>query len=629
MGNNNKIPEQSQQNSGAKSGNGLLIVLIVLLAAIIVFIGFQIAAMRKPSAGSGKAPKERVLHSSANGIDTMDNGYMRTELTAVELTKLMGNGVNLGNTMEAYGHFSLGTQAPVASYETLWGQPVTTQEIITKLKESGFDSIRIPVAWTNAIAFESGDYTIREDYLDRVEEIINYALNEEMYVVINDHWDGSWWGMFGSATQETRDRAMDMYISMWTQIAERYKEYSDYLIFESANEELGERLNDMDIAKDSGNLTTDECYALTNKINQTFVDTVRKTGGNNAQRFLLIAGYGTDIEDTCDSRYVMPTDTAQNKLLVSVHYYTPFSYCGSASLSSWGTVKQYNQQNDLLAMMTKFTDAGYGVIIGEYAVALKEDGSVKNNTCDFINNFLNNCDIYGYCPMLWDCSSLFVRRNLSWLDPEVEELFKSRSYSAQAGLSEEALREQATEQMNAALAAAPESLDGLSAGAEADQAIAWLMFTSGDWNVGYSVGDEYNPSEKTEGIVNTDVEITEAGTYTVSLDFTQTAGGSANGMTFCAIGISNGEQLYPGYLIEIVDFQIDGKEYPLLAEGYTTTDDGKCTRLNVYNGWVKSIPAEARIAGGDFTNASPCLVDPEELGNIQSISITFEYKPAE
>lgn len=553
---------------------------------------------------------------------------IRKELTAVELTRLMGNGINLGNTMEAYGHASLGTNAAVSSYETLWGQPVTTQEMITAMKKSGFDTIRIPVAWTNTMNFESGDYTIREDWFARVEEIVGYAMNENMYVIVNDHWDGSWWGMFGSATAETRQKAMDMYISMWTQIAERFKNYSDYLIFESANEELGDRLNDQDIAKDSGTLSTNECYEITNKINQTFVDTVRATGGNNSQRFLLIAGYGTDIKTTCDDRYVMPSDSAQNKLLVSVHYYEPFSYCGSASLSSWGTIKHYEKQNELLKMMTKFTDAGYGVIFGEYAVALNGDGSVKDNTCDFINNFLDNCDLYNYCPVLWDCSSLFKRSTLSWLDTDVEALYKARSYEAQSSLDDGTIKENAKAEMAAALAAAPESLDNTTpAGAASDETIAWLMFNSNDWNVTYSVGDEYNPSEKTEGIVAEDVKITGEGTYTVSLDFSKTGAGYANSTVFCALGISNGELLYPAYIINVVDLQINGKSYPLVAEPYTTTDDKKCTRMNIYNAWVKAVPAEARTEDGDLSAVAPCIVDNEELGNITSISLTFEYKP--
>src|SRR5690606_7900187 len=127
--------------------------------------------------------------------------------------------------------------------------------------------------------YESGDYAIKKAYMDRVEEIVNYALDADMYVVINEHWDGGWWGMFGSATSETRDKAMDLYVSMWSQIAERFKNYSEKLIFESGNEELGNRLNDVDISKDSGALDENERYETTNRINQTFVDLIRRSGG--------------------------------------------------------------------------------------------------------------------------------------------------------------------------------------------------------------------------------------------------------------------------------------------------------------------------------------------------------------
>ena len=325
--------------------------IICIAAGILGLLGLTMVVMKITGTGPFAPSDKKYQHLSANGIETWDSGYMRTELTSLELVTLMGNGINLGNTMEAYGRAVYGTTASVSSYETYWGQPVTTQEMITAMKNAGFDSLRIPIAWTNAMNYESGDYTIREDYLNRVEEIINYALNEDMYVIINDHWDGSWWGMFGSASEETRRQAMELYISMWTQIAERYKEYSDYLIFESANEELGSRLNDVDVAADSGTLSEQECFELTNTINQTFVDTIRGTGGNNAQRFLLIAGYNTDIQKTCDSRFVMPTDTAENKLMISVHYYTPWGYCGNSSLSVWGTKRNYGEQNTLLEMM--------------------------------------------------------------------------------------------------------------------------------------------------------------------------------------------------------------------------------------------------------------------------------------
>ena len=137
---------------------------------------------------------------------TGDNGAVRPELTAVEATRLMGNGINLGNTMEACdstrGNYALTPK----QYEISWGQPVTTQEMLTAMKAAGFDTIRIPVAWmTNAssMPFQMKDYTLDQKYLARVKTIVDYARNADMYVIINDHWDGGWWGMFGSEEPET------------------------------------------------------------------------------------------------------------------------------------------------------------------------------------------------------------------------------------------------------------------------------------------------------------------------------------------------------------------------------------------------------------------------------------------
>ncbi len=567
---------------------------------------------------------------SADSEEAQDNADDENEqtsenpehLTAIEVADLMGNGINLGNTMEAYGRASFGVGAEVSAYETAWGQPVTTQEIITAMKEAGFNSLRIPVAWTNAMDFESGDYTIGEDYLNRVEEIVNYAFNEDMYVVVNDHWDGGWWGMFGSATQETRTQAMEMYVSMWTQIAEHFRDYSDHLIFESANEELGNRLNDTDIASDSGTLSQDECYEMTNLINQTFVDTIRATGGNNENRFLLIAGYNTDIASTCDDRFVMPGDTADHKLLVSVHYYNPDGYCINTSLSNWGTAGDYEEQNKLLAMMTKFTDQGYGVVFGEYAVALNGDGSVKENTVDYLENFVNNCDLYGYCPMLWDCSSLFHRDELRMIDDEIADMYLAHSLEAQNEMTHDEIAQAAQSAMDEAIAGASEDT-GLSD----DIAMAWIMYNSSDWSIIYSVGDEYDPASKTEGVVATDVEITGEGTYTVSLDFTGTAAGYADSTAFSALAIGNGETLFPGYVISITEILINGEKYQLKGKPYTASDDAVCTRVNLYNGWVTSVPEQARTVDGSLNYATPNLLDPETLGHVETISVTFHYAP--
>ncbi|GAB6089963.1 glycoside hydrolase family 5 protein [Spirochaeta dissipatitropha] len=608
-----------------KRGMAGVLAAVFLITGLVMLTGCQ---------GEKGVPEKRQ-RLSANGIETYDHGYMRKDLTALELVHLMGNGINLGNTMEAWGRPALGLTADVSAYETFWGQPVTTQEMISAMKEAGFDSLRIPVAWTNTMDYENGDYTIREDYLDRVEEIINYALNEDMYVMVNAHWDGGWWGMFGSANPETRKAGMDLYISMWTQIAERYKEYSDYLMFVSANEELGDRLNEIHVVPDSNTLSRDECYEITNLINQTFVDTVRGTGGNNEERFLIIAGYNTDIEHTIDDRFVMPNDSAVSKLLLAVHYYNPWGYTGGPSISRWGTRDEFEEQNYLLEKMTKFTEQGYGVVFGEYMVHLAADGTIKENATDFINNFLDNMDLYGYVPMLWDHDTSFVKSGEpGFFDVDLAALFAGRSRDARADWTREEIEAAARRSMASALRRAEErDRTAIAAGElakiDADTAIAWIMFNSNDWAITYSVGDVYQSNSKTDGLEALDAFITESGTYTVSLDFTGTGAGYAVSTAFSALGIYNGELLFPDYIVSIRDVLVNGESYELNGEPFTTSDDSITTRVNLYNGWVSQIPPEARTMDDSRENLSATILDNQdpELQRIETLEVTFDYGP--
>lgn len=361
---------------------------------------------------------------------------MDTTMTALELTEKMGNGINLGNTHEAYRGWKSKANQPVERYETIWGQPKTNKAIFEAYKAAGFDSVRIPVAWTNMMNYEKGDYTINPALLDRIEEVVNYALDSDLYVIINDHWDGQWWGMFGSQNPDDRKEAVKLYKSMWTQIANRFKNYDEHLIFEGGNEEIGGRLNDdTAISKGKkGNLSEFELYQAANKINQCFVDVVRGTGGNNKNRFLLIPGYDTDISRTCQDDFKMPEDKVQNRLLISVHYYTPSTYCiinedvsWGKNKTSWGTKQDVKLMNDNFSRMKKFTDKGYGVIIGEYGVTREKNGTTKDGTVDWMANVLDNCDKFNYCPMLWDCNTFFKKTGKMGFDnPEMSELYLNR-----------------------------------------------------------------------------------------------------------------------------------------------------------------------------------------------------------
>lgn len=544
------------------------------------------------------------------------------DMSALEVSKLMGNGINLGNTMEAYGRATLGTGATVSSYETYWGQPVTTPEMIQGMKNCGFDTIRIPVAWTNMMDYESGDYTIDSAYLDRIEELVTYALDAEMFVIINDHWDGGWWGMFGSASEETRNEAMTIYTEMWKQIAERFADYSGMVIFESANEELGQSLNSNTLCSDSGSLTEDELYETTNLINQTFVDLVRSTGGNNEARFLLIAGYNTDIDHTVDDRFVMPKDSAKDKLLVSVHYYTPWNYCGAEKQAKWGIQSDYALMDEMLGKMTKFTDAGYGVILGEYAAlpVYHEDtksSEMKENTVEFTCHFLDNCDKYNFVPLLWDRSDLYQKDKFTMMDDSLTLLYTSRCYqeeSSQDSAERAALLEEHMMDMEAQ---APEMWEGVET-YEPGTPVAWIMWNGGAGT--YSVGDVYNPSDNTEGITAHDVIVDGAGEYTVSLDF---AGGN-DGLTFAALAIADCELLYPGAIIDIKEILLNGEPAKLAGLPYTSSDDSICTRVNLCNTWVSEIPDDARNRQNNLNMATPVILKSTDVVGINNITINFE-----
>ena len=569
--------------------------------------------------------------------DAADDGVMREGLSALELTRLMGNGTNLGNTFEACnanGIFTPGKDPQ--TYEISWGAPVTTQEMLTTMKAAGFDTIRIPVAWmTNATNLAGGDYTIEASYLQRVQEVVDYARNAGMYVIINDHWDGGWWGMFGSENPQTRAFAMEAYKGMWTQIAAHFRDYSDYVIFEAANEELGARFDENSAYCDDSVVTyldDDARYALCNEVNQAFVDAVRATGGNNAQRFLLIAGFGTNIDQTCDNRFRMPADTAQDKLLLSVHYYDPWSYAGAstaAGATAWGTKADYEYMDGQLAKMAKFTSQGIGVVIGEYAALPGSDG-LKANTLNYHARFLDLCDYYDLTSCLWDCSGFFVRRELQMSDAEIAQLYAARNAASEAGMTYAEVQDAAKARLDAGMKAAPVTFLEDAIEVTDETAVAWIMWNDGGWALSYSVGDDYNPDAISAGMKVTDVEITGPGTYTVGIDFTGTSQGHSNSVAFAAIGILNGEKIFPNYIIDIKEVLINGEIYRLKGRAYTTTDNSVTTRVNLFNEWVTSIPVgTARMHYGNLAGATPTPINRNDaaIAKIETIYITFEYSP--
>ncbi len=364
-----------------------------------------------------KTPTGEVTPSGTAEENATKYGEMR-ELTTQEIVLDMGIGINLGNTMEATGGTGI---TSVYGYETLWGSPMITPNMIAGYKKAGFDSMRIPVAWSNLM---SEDYTISEDLMNRVQAIVNCVLENDMYAIVNIHWDGGWWENFPS----DYDECMKKYTRIWEQISERFKDYGDKLILESLNEE---GCFDSVWNRYSGsNARKQEAFDILNDINQKFVDIVRGSGSNNAKRHLLIAGYATDVELTCDPCFRMPNDPA-GRCAVSVHYYTPSTFCILTSDADWGKadpdwgtdadVALLERHMDMLK--TTFVDKGVPVIIGEYGVAK------GNKTEDMVRLYITTVarEAYerGMCPMLWDTTGSHYNRTLAkMLDPQMEAEFK-------------------------------------------------------------------------------------------------------------------------------------------------------------------------------------------------------------
>ena len=335
-----------------------------------------------------------VIHSC-----TVNETYtgMRN-ITTMELTRDMGLGINLGNTFDACGDWI--DPSSIDNYIQAWGSPLVTEAMIRGYAEAGFGVLRIPVAWSNMMS-NDGTYTINPQLMQKVKQVVDWTIGNGMYAIVNLHWDNGWVNDFPS----NKDEYMRKYTRIWTQISETFRDYNDYLIFESQNEELGwEQLWNRYSGNTAGKA---ESYALVNEINQTFVNVVRGTGGNNSVRHLLISGYNTDLHLTCDPLFVMPYDPA-GRCAVSMHYYIPTTFTileedalwGQAR-TTWGTEEDLRELYDNVQMVkSRFIDNGIPVIMGEYGCL----GRNKTPEMKTYYNYTVAKALYDahIVPILWD-----------------------------------------------------------------------------------------------------------------------------------------------------------------------------------------------------------------------------------
>jgi len=320
--------------------------------------------------------------------------------TSVEMVRGMGIGINIGNTLDC-----IGTNTWIAG-ETGWGNPKITREFIAALKKYGYKTIRLPVTWAENMG-PGPNYTITETWMSRVEEVVNWILEADMFCILNLHHDG------GESDKSWILKAGDdpvgvtkQFAAVWKQIATRFSGASEKLIFEAMNEVGFKMWNQWDA---STNGKKPEAFSILNTLNKTFVDTVRATGSNNTSRFLLISGYYTDIDLSCDPLFKMPTDTIDDHLILSVHYYTPATFCilekdesWGKNQTDWGSTADYAELNRQFAKLkTNYLDKGIPVILGEYGVTFSST-KIEAARTRWIAAVTQICIDNDICPVFWD-----------------------------------------------------------------------------------------------------------------------------------------------------------------------------------------------------------------------------------
>ena len=334
-------------------------------------------------------------------------------LTAQDVASRMGIGLNLGNTMEASNSTNcekvtyewipvVGNNTP-KNYETYWGAVETTQEVIDGIKAEGFNTVRIPVFWGNMMK-NDGTYTIDPAYIGRVKEIVDYCQKDGLYTVVNIHHFDEF-----IIRRNSVEDCEKIFTRLWTQIAEYFKDYPYTLVFEGYNEYLGG--NQFDENGKLVELSKAEGYRLTNALNQAFVDAVRKTGGNNSDRVLIVSGYWTNIDNTTAPDFVMPEDTASDRLMVSVHYVDNAMYW-SKKIGGQEWLDYTDAQIELLdkAFLSKNIPVFMGETSAGYPDSNFDQNAIHKDTSECLEIVLDKLTDKGIVPVIWDVNDVFYSR---------------------------------------------------------------------------------------------------------------------------------------------------------------------------------------------------------------------------
>lgn len=307
------------------------------------------------------------------------------------------SGWNLGNTFDCYGDWITDiTDYTTEDFETAWNNPVTSEKIIDDVKKAGFSAVRLPVTWKQHI---DSDGNIDALWLDRVQQVVDYIVMNDMYCIINVHHDTGENGWLKASYNSLKNNR-EKFINLWTGISNRFKDYDNRLLFEGFNEILDDENN--------FNYPGKEGTSVVNTLNQIFVDTVRSTGGNNRERCLVLNTYYADTESLILDDFVLPEDRVSDSLIVEVHYYSPYKYTteGFDNYTQWDSEDgKYDLNGMLYNLYSHFTSKGIPVIIGEFGACNKNN---NQDRAEYARYLVSEAEKYGIKCFWWDKGGVII-----------------------------------------------------------------------------------------------------------------------------------------------------------------------------------------------------------------------------
>ena len=363
---------------------------------------------------------------------------MRNRENTARLLADMGVGWNLGNTFDAHG-------APdPAADETYWGNPETTKEMIDAVRLQGFRTLRLPVTWSEHVG-GAPDYEIDRDWLERVAQVVDYAYGEGMYVILDTHHEPDYWL---KPQEDGLEQVEEELCAVWKQIAGRFADYGEKLLFEGMNEP---RVKGSPEEWSGG---TKEGREAVNRLNAAFVRTVRSCGGNNASRCLILCPYGNSVTAQTLGELEIPAD--DENIAVAVHMYTPYFFAfdpGQDSVSEWTPALKGELSANMKLLDRYLIDRGVPVIITEFGAVRKSyrdaDGTARENTDQVLAWLVDYMEMAGQrgIPCVWwdngiydadgEKFGIFDRRSLTWYAPEIADALAENAAKLTAARTEE------------------------------------------------------------------------------------------------------------------------------------------------------------------------------------------------